>query len=86
MPMISGARTRQESHAYESPPHVIGIRKLVVDPMKRIDPIQSTLLSLSASELTLKASTRVRGTRTRASPTNGPEDPLLVNSQLRVKL
>lgn len=38
--------------------------------MERIDPIQSTLLSLSASEVNLKVSTRSSGTRARESPTN----------------
>lgn len=50
---------------------VIGIKKLVVDPMKRTDPTQSTLRSFSENLLALKASFNVSGTAMKAMPMKG---------------
>ena len=50
---------------------VTGIKKLVVDPMKRTDPTQSTLRSFSENLLALKASFNVRGTAMKAIPIKG---------------
>ena len=43
----------------------MGIRKLVVEAMKRTEPIQSTRRSFEAMLVVLKASFRVRGTAMR---------------------
>lgn len=58
----------------------------VVDPKKRTDPVHSTLLSVSASELPLHARIMVRSTRDE-SETNiwqidPARDPALSSSQL----
>ena len=50
---------------------VTGIKKLVVDPMKSTDPIQSTLRSFSENLLALKASFSVSGTAMKAIPIKG---------------
>jgi len=49
----------------------MGMRKLVVEAMKRTEPIQSTRRNFKPMLVVLKASLRVRGTATKAMPMKG---------------
>lgn len=61
-PMRSGTRVRQCDHGYMTPPQVSGIRNDVMDPMKRMEPIQSTRRSFDAIDEGRKLSFKKRGT------------------------
>ena len=50
---------------------VIGIKKLVTEPMNMTEPTQSTRLSCSVNRLGLKLSLRKRGTKMKAMPMKG---------------
>ncbi len=70
-PSMSGARVLHEVHGYMTPPHVGGMKKLVVDAMKRNEPNQSTQRSLETIVDGLRFSRRARGTRTIVIPMKG---------------